>query len=83
MYVKQHVIEIKILHSLGGGPGGRDQTLTVKRTKNAQKSFFFYVSSSYAKILGETNFQPREFHRSGSKAKDVKEERREKKTESW
>ena len=27
-------------------------------------------SSSYAKILGETNFQPREFPRSGSKAKD-------------
>ena len=31
------------------------------------------ISSSYTKILGETNFQPREFPRSGSKAKDVKE----------
>ena len=27
----------------------------------------------YPKILGKTNFQPREFPRSGSKAKDVKE----------
>ena len=36
-----------------------------------------YIPSSYAKILGETNFQPREFPRSGSKAKDGKE--REKK----
>ena len=38
-----------------------------------------HISSSYAKILGETNFQPREFPQSGSKAKDVKEkEEREK-----
>ena len=29
-----------------------------------------HISSSYAKILGETNFQPWEFPRSGSKAKD-------------
>ena len=28
------------------------------------------ISSSYAKILGETNFQPRKFPQSGSKAKD-------------
>ena len=70
-----------------GGPGGRDQRLAVKR-KNARKSvfaknknclikyFLLHRSSSYAKILGETNFQPREFPRSGSKAKDVKEERK-------
>ena len=32
------------------------------------------ISSSYAKILGEINFQPREFPRSGSKEEDVKEE---------
>ena len=32
-----------------------------------------HISSNYAKILGETNFQPREFPRSGSKAKDRKE----------
>ena len=39
------------------------------------------VSSSYAKILGETNFQPSEIPRSGSKAKDgerKKEREREK-----
>ena len=36
-----------------------------------------HVSSSYAKLLGDTNFQPREFPRSGSKAKDVKEKERE------
>ena len=29
-----------------------------------------YISSSYAKILGETNFRTREIPRSGSKAKD-------------
>ena len=34
-----------------------------------------HISSSYAKILRETNVQPREFPRSGSKAKDIKEER--------
>ena len=38
-----------------------------------------YISSSYAKILGETNLQPREFPRSGSKAKkEKKREEREK-----
>ena len=42
----------------------------------------FYISSSYAKILEETNFQPQNFPRSGSKAKDVEEEE-ERKTESW
>ena len=34
-----------------------------------------HISSSYAKILGETNFPPREFPRSGSKAKDGEKER--------
>ena len=34
-----------------------------------------HISSSYAKILEETNFQPREFSGSGSKAKDVEEEK--------
>ena len=29
-----------------------------------------HISSSFVKILGETKFQPREFPRSGSKAKD-------------
>ena len=36
-----------------------------------------HISYSYAKLLGETNFQPREFSRSGSKAKDRKEKKRE------
>ena len=36
-----------------------------------------HISSSYAKILGETNFRTREFPRSGSKAKDGKEKERE------
>ena len=37
-----------------------------------------HISSSYAKILGETNVQPREFPRSGSKAK-YREKRKKKK----
>ena len=36
-----------------------------------------HISSSYAKILGETNFHTREIPRSGSKAKD--RERKKKK----
>ena len=42
-----------------GGPGGRDQTLAVKRRKTPEDQLFFVK-----------NFQPREFPRSGSKAKD-------------
>ena len=38
-----------------------------------------HISSSYAKILGETNFQPREFPRSGTKAKDGEREKTKKK----
>ena len=65
----------------------RDRTLAVAKnrakmtffsgTKNnyLKKIFFLHIHSSYAKILGETNFQPREFPQSGSKAKDVKKER--------
>ena len=37
-----------------------------------------HISSSYAKILGEKLFRTREIPRSGSKAKDGKEQRREK-----
>ena len=36
-----------------------------------------YISSSYAKILGETNFPKREIPRSGSKAEDGEEKKRE------
>ena len=47
-------------------------------TKN--KYYFLHISSSYAKILGETNFPPQEISRRGSKAKakDGKERKREK-----
>ena len=40
-----------------------------------------HISSSYAKILGETNFQPWEIPRSGSKAKDGKEKERKRERE--
>ena len=73
-----------------GGPGGRDRTLAVKskkslendlffhkKNKNYLKKIYFFASSSYAKILGETNFRTREIPRSGSKAKDGEKERRE------
>ena len=39
--------------------------------------FILHISSSYAKILWETNFQPREFPRSGSKAKDGERKKEE------
>ena len=38
--------------------------------------FFLHISSSYAKILGETNFRTREIPRSGSKAKDGERKRK-------
>ena len=37
------------------------------------------VSSSYAKILGETNFRTREIPRSGSKAKGKEREKKKRK----
>ena len=40
-----------------------------------------HISSSYAKILGQKLFRTREFPRSGSKAKDVKEREKERKKE--
>ena len=55
-----------------GDPSGRDRTLGVK---------LLHISSSYAKILGETNFQPRDYLQSGSKAKDGKERKKERKRE--
>ena len=85
----------KVLQGLGvvHGSGFQDRTLAVKNRKNARKSsffvkklkitiFFLQISSSSAKILGETNFQPPEFPQSGSKAKDGEKKReRERKTE--
>ena len=73
-----------------GGPGGRDRTLAVKSRKITKKSaffvkkknylhlFFLHISSSYAKMLGETNFRTLEIPRSESKAKDGEKERRKK-----
>ena len=46
-----------------------------KTAKNYKKKHM-HISFSYAKILEETNFQLREFPQSGSKAKDVEEERK-------
>ena len=71
----------------------RNRTLAVpKKTRENQFFFrkkiknylkFFFSSSdipfSYATILGETNFQTREFPRSGLKAEGVGEKRRRKK----
>ena len=41
-----------------------------KKQNDLKDIFFLHISSSYAKILGETNFHTREIPRSGSKAKD-------------
>ena len=38
--------------------------------------FFLHISSTYAKIMGETDFHTLEFPRSGSKAKDGEKERK-------
>ena len=70
----------------------RDRTLDVpkKRTKisfsyknkNYLKTiFFFHISSSYAKILGETNFHAQEIPRSGSKAEDGEREKKRRERE--
>ena len=68
------------------GPDFRNQTLAIKSRKNARKSvfllqkninytqkYFLYIPSSYARMWGETNFQLREYPRSGSKAMSVEE----------
>ena len=49
----------------------------VKYKNYLKKIFFLHISSSYAKILGETNLHTREIPRSGSKAKDGEKKRRE------
>ena len=41
----------------------------------AKKYYFLHLSSSYAKILEETNFHTREFPRSGSNQKTEKKKR--------
>ena len=45
------------------------------------KIFFLHISSSYAKIQGETNFHTREFPQSGSKAEDGERKTKKKKRE--
>ena len=49
----------------------RKSVFFCKKNKNYLKNIFvLHISSSYAKILGDTNFHTREIPRSGSKAKD-------------
>ena len=43
--------------------------------------FFLDIPSSYAKLLGETNFHAREIPRSGSKAKDGEKKKKREKEE--
>ena len=67
----------------------RDRTLAVakmtfisgRRKNYLKKIFFLHISSSYAKILGETNFHAREIPRSGRKVEggEEKEKRKKKK----
>ena len=55
----------------GGGrisPSGVSPKWVESKRHNSNN---FDISSSYAKLLGETNFHTREFPRSGSKAKDI------------
>ena len=59
-------------------PCSRDQMLAERRRKNARKSAL-HISSSYAKILGETNFHAREIPRSGWKVEGGEERKRKKK----
>ena len=39
--------------------------------------YYYYISSSYANILEETNFCTREIPQSGSKAEDVEKRKKE------
>ena len=81
--------ERKNTQGTAGDPGDREKLK--KRTrisfflrKKNKITFFLHISSSYAKILGETNFHTREIPRGGSKAKDGEEEKKkERKTERW
>ena len=56
-----------------------NQLFFIKKIKITFKKIFLKdIPSSYAKILGETNFHARVFPRSGSKGEDGKEEREKK-----
>ena len=54
---------------------GVDRILSVKSRKTPK--IIFHISSSYAKIWGETKFQLQEFPQSGSKAEDVERMKKE------
>ena len=59
-----------------GGPGRRDRMQALKRRKT-QLQFFLHISSSYAKILGETNIQPLEIPKVGQKQMKEKERKKD------
>ena len=65
------ILLLKILQRLGVAQAAMTERWPLKEEKT-------HISSSYAKILGETNFQSREIPRSGSKAKDGEERKRPK-----
>ena len=54
-----------------------NQSFFVRKKNKITGFFWLHISSSHAKILGETNFHTREFPRSGSKAKDGEKEKKE------
>ena len=65
------------------GPSFRNWALGVKSRKKRPKKIFilFYISSSYAKILGETQFKLWDYPRSESRAMSIERRRRRKKEE--
>ena len=60
---------------------GQKQKTEKKKNKIYPLIFFLHISSSYAKILGETNFHKREITRSGLKAKDGEKKKEREKEE--
>ena len=69
------------LYTHNRGTHTTEHPLNTPGTKKKKRKNALHISSSYAKILGETNFQPREIPRSGSKAKDGERERRRRERE--
>ena len=84
---------MKILQGLWVGPGSATERWPSRKiawkwpffwgkNKLPKKDIFFlHISSSYAKILGETNFHAREIPLSGWKVEGVEERKKEKKEE--
>ena len=84
----------KITPGTAGGPGGRDQTLAMKRRKNARKSvffvknlkinfFFFIYLLVMAKYWGKQIFTHRSFPEVGQMQKTEREKKERRKTERW